>query len=171
MMINSGFLDGMTIDQAKAAVAEKLEATNQGKRHVTYRLRDWGVSRQRYWGCPIPVVHCDQCGIVPVPKGSLPVLLPDDVAFDQPGNPLDRHPTWKHTTCPNCSGAAERETDTFDTFVDSSWYFCRYACPEFSMPLDPEAMKSWLPVDQYVGGIEHATVSYTHLTLPTNREV
>ena len=156
LMINSGFLDGMTIDQAKAAVAEKLEATNQGKRHVTYRLRDWGVSRQRYWGCPIPVVHCDQCGIVPVPKGSLPVLLPDDVAFDQPGNPLDRHPTWKHTTCPNCSGAAERETDTFDTFVDSSWYFCRYACPEFSMPLDPEAMKSWLPVDQYVGGIEHA---------------
>jgi len=156
LMINSGFLDGMTIDQAKAAVAEKLEATNQGKRHVTYRLRDWGVSRQRYWGCPIPVVHCDQCGIVPVPKGSLPVLLPDDVVFDQPGNPLDRHPTWKHTTCPNCSGAAERETDTFDTFVDSSWYFCRYACPEFSMPLDPEAMKSWLPVDQYVGGIEHA---------------
>ena len=156
LMINSGFLDGMTIDQAKAAVAEKLEATNQGKRHVTYRLRDWGVSRQRYWGCPIPVVHCDQCGIVPVPKGSLPVLLPDDVAFDQPGNPLDRHPTWKHTTCPNCSGAAERETDTFDTFVDSSWYFCRFACPESSMPLDPEAMKSWLPVDQYVGGIEHA---------------
>ena len=156
LMINSGFLDGMTIDQAKAAVAEKLEATNQGKRHVTYRLRDWGVSRQRYWGCPIPVVHCDQCGIVPVPKGSLPVLLPDDVAFDQPGNPLDRHPTWNHTTCPNCSGAAERETDTFDTFVDSSWYFCRYACPAFSMPLDPKAMTAWLPVDQYVGGIEHA---------------
>ena len=156
LMINSGFLDGMTIDQAKAAVAEKLGDTNKGKRQVTYRLRDWGVSRQRYWGCPIPVVHCDQCGIVPIPKDSLPVLLPDDVAFDQPGNPLDQHPTWKHTTCPNCGGNAERETDTFDTFVDSSWYFCRYACPEYNLPLDPKAMKSWLPVDQYVGGIEHA---------------
>jgi len=156
LMINSGFLDGMTTSQAKEAVAEKLEHSGKGTRHISYRLRDWGVSRQRYWGCPIPVVHCEECGIVPVSKEVLPVLLPDDVVFDQPGNPLDRHPTWKHTTCPKCGGAAERETDTFDTFVDSSWYFCRYACPEFDLPLDPKAMKAWLPVDQYVGGIEHA---------------
>tara|TARA_Y100000588_G_C14223276_1_gene912000 strand:- start:189 stop:2180 length:1992 start_codon:yes stop_codon:yes gene_type:complete len=155
-MINSGFLDGMTISQAKDAVADKLVGDGKGERHITYRLRDWGVSRQRYWGCPIPVVQCETCGIVPVPKEALPVLLPDDVDLDQPGNPLDRHPTWKYTACPACGEPAQRETDTFDTFVDSSWYFCRYACPDFGLPLDPQAMKEWLPVDQYVGGIEHA---------------
>ena len=155
-IINSEFLDGMTVTQAKVAVTERLEKNHQGNRHTTYRLRDWGVSRQRYWGCPIPIVHCPSCGIVPIPKENLPVVLPDDIALDGPGNPLDRHPTWKYTNCPSCGQTAERETDTLDTFVDSSWYFCRYACPESISPIDSEAMEAWLPVDQYVGGIEHA---------------
>ena len=156
IIINSDFLDGMTVNQAKEAVTERLEKNRQGNRHTTYRLRDWGVSRQRYWGCPIPIVHCPSCGIVPIPKERLPVVLPDDVAFDGPGNPLDRHPTWKYINCPTCDQMAERETDTLDTFVDSSWYFCRYACPDSTRPIDSEAMDAWLPVDQYVGGIEHA---------------
>src|SRR6185295_9180259 len=126
-----------------------------GKRQVNFRLRDWGISRQRYWGCPIPVIHCQHCGIVPVPEQDLPVKLPDDVAFDKPGNPLDRHPTWKHVTCPSCGRAATRETDTMDTFVDSSWYFARFTDPWIkTAPTDRAIVDAWLPVDQYIGGIE-----------------
>src|SRR5215217_5997601 len=163
-MINSRFLDGMEIEPAKEEVARRLEAETRGnhplgERKVQYRLRDWGISRQRYWGCPIPVIHCDACGIVPVPESDLPVLLPDDVEFDRPGNPLDRHPTWKHVTCPQCGGPARRETDTMDTFVDSSWYFARYTDPWIeTAPTDLQAVKAWLPVDQYIGGVEHAVM-------------
>src|SRR5262250_2197232 len=133
-MINSRFLDGMTIEAAKEEVARRLEKETRGnrpvgQRQVNFRLRDWGISRQRYWGCPIPIIHCDKCGVVPVPEKDLPVVLPDDVTFDRPGNPLDRHPTWKHVACPQCGGAARRETDTMDTFVDSSWYFVRFTDP------------------------------------------
>ena len=161
VMINSRFLDGMTPDQAFEAVASRLE--NQmldgepvARRQVQFRLRDWGISRQRYWGCPIPVIHCETCGVVPVPKSDLPVKLPDDIDFDKPGNPLDRHPTWRHVTCPECGAAARRETDTMDTFVDSSWYFARFTAPWEDRPTDPQAASAWLPVDQYIGGIEHA---------------
>src|SRR5262249_17441852 len=123
---HSGFLDGLDVPSAIEGAILRLEALGAGERTVHYRLRDWLVSRQRYWGCPIPVIHCDGCGIVPVPKADLPVRLPEDVAFDRPGNPLEHHPTWKHVSCPRCGKAARRETDTFDTFVDSSWYFVRY---------------------------------------------
>ena len=162
VMINSRFLDGMTIDEAKEEVARRLEAVTiggspQAKRQVNYKLRDWGISRQRYWGCPIPMIHCENCGVVPVPEKDLPVKLPDDVTFDQPGNPLDRHPTWKHVACPQCGGPARRETDTMDTFVDSSWYFVRFTDPaNESAPDDPAVADHWLAVDQYIGGIEHA---------------
>ncbi|MGO7900196.1 leucine--tRNA ligase [Rhizobium ruizarguesonis] len=161
VMINSRFLDGKTTDEAFNIVADRLSAASlgnapQGERKVNFRLRDWGISRQRYWGCPIPVIHCDDCGVVAVPKEDLPVKLPDDVAFDQPGNPLDRHPTWRHVSCPNCGKDARRETDTMDTFVDSSWYFTRFTAPWEDKPTDPEAANRWLPVDQYIGGIEHA---------------
>ena len=156
VLINSMFLDGLPVEEAKRAVAEKLEGLGDGAAKTTYRLRDWIVSRQRYWGCPIPVIHCSDCGIVPVPDSDLPVTLPDDVTFDQPGNPLERHEAWKSVPCPSCGKSASRDTDTFDTFVDSSWYFARFACPEAEIPLEPEAMRRWLPVDQYVGGIEHA---------------
>ncbi|MCH9020646.1 MAG: leucine--tRNA ligase, partial [Proteobacteria bacterium] len=156
--INSDFLDGLTVAEAKEDVARRMEAAGAGERTITYRLRDWGVSRQRYWGCPIPVIHCEACGIVPVPEDELPVTLPDDVSLDEPGNPLDRHPTWKHVDCPGCGNPAERETDTFDTFVESSWYFLRFACPGADTPLDAAATRYWQPVDQYIGGIEHAVL-------------
>ena len=157
-IFNSAFMDGMTTEQAKAAAVERIEGLGQGKGATVYRLRDWGVSRQRYWGCPIPVIHCDTCGVVPVPDDQLPVELPEDVSFDKPGNPLLRHPTWRHTTCPTCGGKAQRETDTLDTFVDSSWYFARFANPDAPGPVDKAAADRWLPVDQYIGGIEHAVL-------------
>jgi len=160
-MINSSFLDGLGTEAAFEEVAQRLEKATLGNkpvgaRKVNYRLRDWGVSRQRYWGCPIPVIHCETCGIVPVPDKDLPVELPKDATFDKPGNPLDRHPTWKHVDCPNCGGKARRETDTMDTFVDSSWYFVRFTAPHAKTPVDKEAAAYWLAVDQYIGGIEHA---------------
>jgi len=155
-LINSDFLNGLTVAEAKRAMAERLEAIGAGERKITYRLRDWGVSRQRYWGCPIPVIHCADCGVMPVPRADLPVRLPDDVTFDQPGNPLDRHPTWKHVACPRCARSARRETDTFDTFVESSWYFARFCAARYDQPVDRAAADYWLPVDQYLGGIEHA---------------
>jgi leucyl-tRNA synthetase len=153
---NSDFLNGLTIEEAKAEVARRMEEIGKGERKIMYRLRDWGISRQRYWGCPIPIIHCDACGIVPVPEDQLPVRLPEDVTFDVPGNPLDRHPTWKHVNCPSCGKPARRETDTMDTFVDSSWYYARFCAPRADKPVDLEAAKYWLPVDQYIGGIEHA---------------
>jgi leucyl-tRNA synthetase len=156
VLINSDFLNGMSVAEAKAEVARRFEAAGIGKRTINFRLRDWGVSRQRYWGCPIPVIHCKSCGIVPVPKSELPVQLPEDVKFDKPGNPLSHHPTWKHVNCPQCGGKAERETDTFDTFIDSSWYFARFTSPQDKEPVNAAAAKYWLPVDQYIGGVEHA---------------
>ncbi|WP_018964150.1 leucine--tRNA ligase [Ancylobacter sp. FA202] len=161
VLFNSGFLDGLTVPAAKEKVALRLENeilgnAPVGARAVNYRLRDWGISRQRYWGCPIPIIHCDSCGPVPVPEDQLPVKLPEDVTFDQPGNPLDRHPTWKHVNCPNCGAPARRETDTMDTFVDSSWYFARFAAEPGTAPLQKGAADQWLAVDQYIGGIEHA---------------
>jgi len=162
MLIHSRFLDGMTTKDAKEEAAKRLESKllgnrPQGRREVRYRLRDWGISRQRYWGCPIPVIHCAACGAVPVPASDLPVELPRDMSFDEPGNPLDRHPTWKHVACPACGAPALRETDTMDTFVDSSWYFVRFTDPwNASAPTTPSVVEKWLPVDQYIGGIEHA---------------
>ena len=154
---NSGFLNGLDVDAAKRAAIDALAAKEIGEGVTNWRLRDWGVSRQRYWGCPIPVIHCDACGVVPVPDDQLPVRLPDDVTFDRPGNPLDHHPTWKHVDCPRCHGPARRETDTCDTFVDSSWYFARYCCASATdQPLVRAAVDHWMPVDQYIGGIEHA---------------
>ncbi|WP_407525102.1 leucine--tRNA ligase [Methylobacterium oryzisoli] len=161
-MINSRFLDGMTAQQAFATVADRLEAETLGgapvaQRRVQFRLRDWGVSRQRYWGCPIPVIHCETCGVVPVPVADLPVTLPEEVSFDQPGNPLERDHAWRRVPCPTCGGAALRETDTMDTFVDSSWYFARFTAPWLTeAPTDAATVDRWLPVDQYIGGIEHA---------------
>ena len=156
IVVNSGFLDGLTVPEAKRAVIDRLESLGAGQGTIQYRLRDWGVSRQRYWGCPIPIIHCETCGIVPVPAKDLPVKLPDDVSFDQPGNPLDRHPTWKHVACPSCGGKATRETDTFDTFFESSWYFARFCSPRSDQAFDRPDVDYWLPVDQYIGGIEHA---------------
>ncbi len=155
-LVNSDFLDGLDVKAAKQAMTQRLEETGAGERKVTYRLRDWGVSRQRYWGCPIPIIHCAACGVVPVPREALPIRLPDDVTFDEPGNPLDRHPSWKHVACPRCAKPARRETDTFDTFVESSWYFARFCSPRAHDAIEPGAGHYWLPVDQYMGGIEHA---------------
>jgi len=172
-MINSRFLDGMTIAEAKEEVARRLENTilppplagegrvganrPRAQRQINFRLRDWGISRQRYWGCPIPIIHCEACGVVPVPEKDLPVTLPEDVSFDRPGNPLDHHPTWKNVACPRCGRPARRETDTMDTFVDSSWYFERFTDPWIeTAPTDLAVVDAWMPVDQYIGGIEHA---------------
>ena len=157
VIINSGFLDGLHAPgAAKTAVIAELEGRGIGKGVVNWRLRDWGVGRQRYWGAPIPVIHCEACGVVPVPDKDLPVVLPEDVSFDWPGKLLDHHPTWKHVNCPACGKPAVRETDTLDTFVDSSWYFARFCSPKSDVPVDIEAVKHWMPVDQYIGGIEHA---------------
>ena len=157
-IFNSGFLDGLEVEPAKAAAIDRIEALGLGKGATVFRLRDWGVARQRGWGCPVPVVHCDKCGVVAVPKDQLPVALPEDLDFSKPGNALARHPTWKTTTCPDCGGPATRETDTLDTFVDSSWYFLRFTNPGAAEPVDKAAADYWMPVDQYVGGVEHAVL-------------
>ncbi|KUO60356.1 MAG: leucine--tRNA ligase [Alphaproteobacteria bacterium BRH_c36] len=160
-MINSRFLDGLdpaaAFEEAVSRLEkQKLAGRPVATRKVNFRLRDWGISRQRYWGCPIPVIHCKDCGVVPVPANDLPVKLPDDASFDVPGNPLERHPTWKNVDCPTCGKPARRETDTMDTFVDSSWYFVRFTAPHAATPVNPKAAAYWLPVDQYIGGVEHA---------------
>ena len=156
VLVNSDFLDGMEIEDAKRAIIARIEEQGRGSGKTVWRLRDWGVSRQRYWGTPIPFIHCEKCGVVPAPKDSLPITLPEDVDFRTPGNPLLRHPTWKHVDCPKCGGKAERETDTLDTFVDSSWYFLRFASQPADKPFDRDEIAKWLPVEQYIGGIEHA---------------
>jgi len=155
-IINSDFLTGLSAEEARKAAIERLSAQNQGTETTNYRLRDWGLSRQRYWGCPIPVIHCETCGTVPEKAENLPIILPDDVTFDKPGNPLDHHPTWKYASCPKCGKEAVRETDTMDTFVDSSWYFARFCAPRADTPVSKADVDYWLPVDQYIGGIEHA---------------
>ena len=155
-IVNSAFLDGMTVEDAQQMVIQRAVSEGWGKAQTTWRLRDWGVSRQRYWGTPIPIIHCDACGPVPVPKDQLPVVLPEDIDFETPGNPLERHATWKHVDCPKCGTAARRETDTLDTFVDSSWYFLRFASQPDDRPFDPDVVNRWLPVTQYIGGVEHA---------------
>jgi leucyl-tRNA synthetase len=157
-IFNSRFLNGLSVSDAKRRAISELESSEMGTGTIQFRLRDWGVSRQRYWGCPIPIIHCNQCGIVPVPESSLPVELPTDVTFDAPGNPLDRHPTWKHTVCPTCGEPAQRETDTFDTFTESSWYFARFCSPRADTAMNRDAVDYWLPVDQYIGGVEHAVL-------------
>jgi leucyl-tRNA synthetase len=155
-LVNSRFLDGLTAEDAIREVIARAEAEGWGEGTTVWRLRDWGVSRQRYWGTPIPIVHCETCGPVPVPREQLPVVLPDDIDFETPGNPLDRHPSWAKVDCPACGGRARRETDTLDTFVDSSWYFIRFASQPADSPFDRAEAESWLPVDQYIGGVEHA---------------
>ena len=155
-LANSRFLDGMSVDDAKKDVAARLEKAGIGARTVNYRLRDWLVSRQRPWGCPIPMVHCASCGVVPVPEGALPVLLPEKIDFSRTGNPLDRDLDWKTSVCPNCGEAAVRDTDTLDTFADSSWYFLRFCDPHADEPVNRQAANYWMAVDQYIGGIEHA---------------
>ena len=174
VIINSDFLNGLTVEDAKIKVIERLEKKGVGKGTTQYRLRDWLVSRQRYWGAPIPAIHCEKCGLVPVPEKDLPVELPEDVEFDRPGNPLDRHPTWKHVTCPQCGGPGRRETDTLDTFIDSSWYFDRFTSPHVETePFDREEHDYWMPVDQYIGGIEHAILHllYSRFWTRAMREV
>ncbi len=155
-IINSHFLNGMEVEAAKQAIIDRAESEGWGEGSTVYRLRDWGVSRQRYWGTPIPIIHCSYCGPVGVPKEQLPVVLPEDVTFDTPGNPLERHPTWKHADCPKCGRDATRETDTLDTFTNSSWYFLRFASQPDDKPFDKDVLAKWMPVGQYIGGIEHA---------------
>ncbi|MCR9212854.1 MAG: leucine--tRNA ligase [Proteobacteria bacterium] len=155
-IINSDFLNGLEIESAKTEIIGRLEELGKGSATVNYRLRDWGLSRQRYWGCPIPVVHCEACGVVAEKEENLPVKLPEDVTFDKPGSPLEHHPSWKHVPCPSCGKEAVRDTDTMDTFVDSSWYFARFCSPRAEQPVEREKVDYWLPVDQYIGGIEHA---------------
>ena len=157
-LFNSGDWNGLDVESGKRAAIAALEAATAGTGEVTFRLRDWGVSRQRYWGCPIPIIHCDDCGMVPVPEADLPVELPEDVGFEAPGNPLSNHPTWKHVACPSCGKDAIREQDTFDTFFESSWYFLRFADPHHENGFSPEAAAYWMPVDQYIGGVEHAVL-------------
>ena len=157
-LINSGDWNGLSVEEGKAKAIEVLTSLGCGDAKTSYRLRDWGVSRQRYWGCPIPIIYCDSCGTVPVPEDQLPVTLPEDVEFGGNGNPLENHPSWKHTTCPSCDGKAVRETDTFDTFFESSWYFLRYTDPKAEEAFSPEAARYWMPVDQYIGGVEHAVL-------------
>ena len=157
-LFNSAFLDGLPVADAKRAAGERLEKLERGERTTAYRLRDWGVSRQRYWGCPIPVIHCGDCGIVPVPEKDLPVELPEDVSFVAPGNPVDHHPTWKHVDCPRCGRPAHRETDTLDVFFESSWYFLRFCSARAPVAFAREAVDYWMPVDQYIGGVEHAVL-------------
>nr|WP_137677181.1 leucine--tRNA ligase [Parerythrobacter lutipelagi] len=156
VIVNSDFLDGMEVEDAKREIIRRIEQQGRGEGKTVWRLRDWGVSRQRYWGTPIPFIHCQKCGVVPAPKQSLPITLPEDVDFQTPGNPLLRHPSWKHVDCPSCGGKAERETDTLDTFTNSSWYFLRFASQPPDKPFDREEIAKWLPVEQYIGGIEHA---------------
>ncbi|HEY2049200.1 MAG TPA: leucine--tRNA ligase [Caulobacteraceae bacterium] len=157
-IFNSRFLDGLEIEAAKAAAIAEVERLGMGVGATVYRLRDWGVSRQRGWGCPIPVIYCEACGVVPVPEAQLPVRLPEGMDFSRPGNPLARDEAWRNVACPTCGGAAHRETDTLDTFVDSSWYFARFANPDAAAPIDGAAADYWLPVDQYIGGVEHAVL-------------
>ncbi|MGH8750896.1 MAG: class I tRNA ligase family protein, partial [Burkholderiales bacterium] len=154
--VNSGKYDGLDYRQAVDAIAADLKKMNLGEKQITWRLRDWGISRQRYWGCPIPIIHCESCSEVPVPDAQLPVLLPEDLVPDGSGNPLARTPSFYECTCPRCGKPARRETDTMDTFVDSSWYFLRYACADQNQAMLDEREAYWLPVDQYIGGIEHA---------------
>ncbi|WP_137680627.1 leucine--tRNA ligase [Aurantiacibacter suaedae] len=156
VLVHSDFLDGMSVEEAKAAIIARAEDGGWGEGKTVWRLRDWGVSRQRYWGTPIPFIHCEACGVVPVPQDQLPVTLPEDVDFSIPGNPLERHPTWKHVDCPKCGAAARRETDTLDTFVNSSWYFLRFASQPADKAFDKAEVAQWMPVQQYIGGIEHA---------------
>src|SRR5690606_21678010 len=156
ILVNSGEYDGMDYRQAFDAIARRFGESGRGRRSVHYRLRDWGVSRQRYWGTPIPIVYCDKCGAVPVPEDQLPVLLPEDVEFTGVGSPLKQMPGFVDTSCPDCGASARRETDTFDTFVESSWYFARYTCPDSHDAMLDERERYWMPVDQYTGGVEHA---------------
>lgn len=159
IMFNSDFLNGLDSVQAKQKAISKLVELNKGKSETVYRLRDWGISRQRYWGCPIPIVHCDSCGVVPVKESDLPITLPQDVKFDKLGNQLEHHPSWKKTKCPNCDKDAVRETDTFDTFFESSWYYARFVdANNKNEAFSKEKVNKWLPVDQYIGGIEHAVL-------------
>ena len=164
MLKNSAEFDGLTSEQAVDAIADRLAADNKGEKQTNYRLRDWGVSRQRYWGTPIPIIHCEQCGTVAVPEDQLPVVLPEDIAYgDDVGSPIKKMPEFYQTSCPECGGEAERETDTFDTFFESSWYYARFACPDAKDSDGDEVMlddraKYWAPVDQYIGGIEHAVL-------------
>ena len=159
VLFGSGDWSGLEVDSAKKVAIDTIEKLGAGARKITFRLRDWGVSRQRYWGCPIPIIHCIDCGAVPVPEKDLPVTLPEDVEFDSPGNPLDRHPSWTQVACPTCTKPAKRETDTFDTFFESSWYFLRYTDPKAEdKGFSADAARYWMPVDQYIGGVEHAVL-------------